>query len=84
MKFHIRYTAVSCIHSHATITNLDKWVKISMANPETLLSCKFTTLRHKYMDLRTPEGLEVFLPVIPRVKMATCGSSIDCFYLAGN
>jgi hypothetical protein len=33
MKFHINYTSVSHIHSHATITNLDKWVEVSMTNP---------------------------------------------------
>ncbi len=33
MKLHIKYTSVSHIHSHATITNLDKWVKVSMTNP---------------------------------------------------
>jgi hypothetical protein len=36
------------------------------------------------MDLRTPEGLEVFHAIIPLVKLATQGSSIDCLYLAGN
>ena len=33
MKFHIKYTSVSCIHSHATISSLDKWVKVSMIDP---------------------------------------------------
>jgi hypothetical protein len=36
------------------------------------------------MDLRTPEGLEVFHAVIPCIETATCGSSIDCLYLGGN
>jgi hypothetical protein len=36
------------------------------------------------MDLRTPEGLEVFHAVIPQVESATRGSLIDCLYLAGN
>ncbi len=71
MKFHIRYTAVSCIHSHMTITNLDKWVEVSMTNPNTPPPRKFTTLSHEYMDLCTPEG-------------ATQGLSIDCLYLADN
>jgi hypothetical protein len=75
---------VSHIHSHATISNLDKWVEVSMSNPETLSPCKFTTLLHKYMDLRTPEGLEVYRAVISRIETATCGSSVDCLYLAGN
>ncbi len=35
-------------------------------------------------SLRTLEGLEVFHTVIPRVKPATCGSAIDCLYLAGH
>jgi hypothetical protein len=84
MKFNIKYTAVSWIHSHATITNLDKWVEVSMTDPNTPPPRKFTTLHHKYMDLRTPEGHEVFHAVIPRVKSATRGSSINCLYLAGN
>jgi hypothetical protein len=36
------------------------------------------------MDLHTPEGLKVFHAIIPRVELATQGSSIDCLYLAGN
>ncbi len=60
MKFHIRCTAVSRIHSHTTITNLDKWVEVSMTNPKMPPPRKFTTLSHEYMELRTPEGLEVF------------------------
>jgi hypothetical protein len=46
--------------------------------------CKFSTLRHKYMDLRTSEDLKVFHAVIPRVEMATLVPSVDCLYLAGN
>ncbi len=84
MKFHIKFTTVSWIHSHATITNLNKWVEVSMTDPNTPPPRKFTTLRHKYMDLHTPEGLEVFHAVIPRVESATRGSSIDCLCLAGN
>jgi hypothetical protein len=75
---------VSPIHSHVTITNLDKWVEVSMVDPETLPPCKFTTLRHEYMDLRTLESLKVFHSVIPCIETATRGSSIDCLYLAGN
>ncbi len=84
MHFHICYTGVSCIHSHATMMDLDKWVEVSMVNPETLPPRKFTTLRHEYMDLRTPDGLEVFHAVIPCVETAACGSSIDCLYLKNN
>jgi hypothetical protein len=84
MKFHIKYTSVSRIHSHATISNLDKWVEVSMTNPKVAPPRKFTTLQHEYMDLLTPEGLKVFHAVIPRVESATRGSSIDCLYLAGN
>jgi hypothetical protein len=73
MKFHIKYTTLSPIHSHATITNLNKWVEVSMTDPNTPPPRKFTTLCHEYMDLRTPEGLEVFHAVIPQVKSATRG-----------
>jgi hypothetical protein len=45
---------------------------------------KFTTLRHKYMDLQTLENLEVFHAVIPRVETASHGPTIDCLYLARN
>jgi hypothetical protein len=83
MKFHCRYTPVSRIMSHATITNLDKVVEVMMADSSTPPR-KFNTLRHEYMDLRTPEDLEVFHAVIPRVETATHGASVDCLYLAGN
>ncbi len=43
---------------------------------------KFTTLRHKYMDLRTSEDLEVFHIVIPWVETTTRSPTI--LYLAGN
>jgi hypothetical protein len=46
--------------------------------------CRFTSLCHKYMDLRTPEDLEVFHAVIPMVVTATRSPSVDCLYLAGN
>jgi hypothetical protein len=83
MKFHCRYTSVSRIMSHATITNLDKVVEVTLANSSTPPH-KFTTLCHEYMDLRTPKDLEVFHAVIPRVETATHGASVDCLYLAGN
>jgi hypothetical protein len=83
MHFHICYTGVSRIHSHTTAMDLDKWVKISMVDPETLPQ-KFTTLRHEYTDLCTPEGLEVFHAVIPHVETAACGPSEDCLYLKNN
>ncbi len=47
MKFHIKYTSVSCTHSHAAISNLNKWVEVSMTNPKVAPPQKFTTLRHK-------------------------------------
>jgi hypothetical protein len=65
MHFHIRYTGVSRIHSHATVMDLDKWVEVSMVDPCALPPWKFRTLRHKYMDLQTPKGLEVFHAVFP-------------------
>ncbi len=83
MKFHCRYTSVTCIMSHATIANLDKVVEVTMAGLSTPPR-KFTTLCHKYMDLHTPKDLEVFHAVIPRVETATRGASVDCLYLAGN
>ena len=45
---------------------------------------KFTTLRHEYMDLRTPEVLEVFHAVIPCIETAAHGFSVDCLYLKNN
>jgi hypothetical protein len=69
--------------SHATVTNLDKVVEVMMADLSTPPR-KYTTLRHKYIDLRTPKDLEVFHAVIPRVEAATRGASVDCLYLAGN
>ncbi len=69
--------------SHATVTNLNKGVEVTMAKLSTP-PCKFTTLCHKYMDLHTPEDLAVFHVVIPKVVTATCSPSVDCLYLAGN
>jgi hypothetical protein len=83
MKFNCRCTLVSWIMSHATVTNLDKVVEITMADSLAPLR-KFTTLCHEYMDLRTPEDLEVLHTVIPRVVTATCGPLVDYLYLAGN
>ncbi len=69
--------------SHATVINLDKIVEVTMSdslNPPR----KFTTLRHKYMDLRTPEDLEVFHTVIPRFATTTHSPLVDCLFLAEN
>jgi hypothetical protein len=83
MKFHCRYSGVSRIGSHKTVTNLDIVVEITMQNG-TRPPRKFTTLQHEYMDLRTSEEIPVFHIVIPRVETASRGPTIDCLYLAGN
>ncbi len=83
IKFNCRYTLAFWIMSHATVTNLKKVVKVMMADLLTPMR-KFTTLHHKYMDLCTPEDLEVFHAVVPRVVIATCGPLVGCLYLAGN
>jgi hypothetical protein len=67
IKFHCCYTGVSRIHSHTTITNLDKCVKITMVDG-SFPPRKFTMLRQEYMDLSTSEGLDVFHAVIPRAE----------------
>jgi hypothetical protein len=82
-RFYCWYLGVSRIGSHKTVTNLDKVVEITMQDGMQPPR-KFTTLRHKYMDLWTLEDLEVFHVVIPRVETATWGPTIDCLYLAGN
>ncbi len=79
MRFHCRYSGVSRISSHKTVTNLDKVVEITMQD-RMQPPRKFTTLCHEYMDLRTSEDLEVF----QRVETATHSPMIDCLYLAGN
>ncbi len=83
MKFQCRYSGVSRIGSHKTVTNLDKVVEITMRDG-TQPPRKFTTLRHKYMDLQTLENLEVFHAVIPCVETTSSGPTIDCLYLARN
>ncbi len=60
MNFHCRYTGVSHIHSHTMNLNLDKCVKITMVDG-SVPHRKFTMLRLEYMDLRTSEGLDVFM-----------------------
>jgi hypothetical protein len=84
MKLHCRYTGITRIHSHSTVTNLDKVVEIGRVDPATKPPCKFTTLHQEYMDLRTNEDLLVFHTVLPRVETANDGPSIDCLYLARN
>jgi hypothetical protein len=83
MRFPCRYLGVSRIGSHKTVTKLDKVAEITMWD-RTQPPRKLTTLRHKYMDLRTSEDLEVFHIVIPRVETTTHGPTIDCLNLAGN
>jgi hypothetical protein len=82
-RIQCRYTNISQIHLHPTVTNLDKIVKVSKEDG-SIPPRKFTTLRHKYMDLCTGEGLPVFHAMIPRVETPLRGSLIDCLYLAGN
>jgi hypothetical protein len=83
MKFHCRYTNVSRILAHPMVTNLDKPIKVSMVDG-TLPPCKFTTLRHKYMDLCTSEGLPVCHAIMPRMESPSCSPLIDCLYLNKN
>jgi hypothetical protein len=84
MKFHCHYTGITRIHSHSTVTNLDKVVEISMVDPATKPPRKFTTLCQEYMDLCTTKDLPIFHTVLPRVETANRRSLIDCLYLARN
>jgi hypothetical protein len=83
MKFHCKYTNVFRILAHPTVTNLNKPIEVSMVDG-IIPPRKFTTLRHKYMDLRTSEGLPVFHAIMPRMESPSCGPSIDFLYLNKN
>ena len=83
MKFYCRYTGVSRIHSHATITNPDKCVEITMVD-NWAPPRKFTTFCQEYMDLRMSVNIEVFHAVIPHVETETKGPSLDYLVLVGN
>ena len=45
---------------------------------------KFTSMRNEYMDLRTPDDLEVFHAVFPRRASLDHESSVDCLFLEAN
>ena len=45
---------------------------------------KFTSMRHEYMDLRTPDNLEVFHAVFPRKASLERESLVDCLFLEAN
>jgi hypothetical protein len=84
MHFHLRYTTRTRTHSHPTLIGLDKLTEITMENPSTRPPRKFTSMRHEYMDLRTPDNLEVFHAVFPRGASLERESSVDCLFLVSN
>ena len=84
MHFHLRYTARTHTHSHPTLTGLDKLTEITMENPSARPPRKFTSMRNEYMDLRTPDNLEVFHAVFPRAASLEHESLVDCLFLVSN
>ena len=84
MHFHLRYTARTRTHSHPTLTGLDKLTEVTMENPSARPPRKFTSMRNEYMDLRTPDNLEVFHAVFPRGASLERESSVDCLFLVSN
>jgi hypothetical protein len=84
MHFHLCYTARTCTHSHPTLTGLDKLTEITMENTSACPPRKFTSMRNEYMDLRTPDNLEVFHAVFPRAASLERKSSVDCLFLVSN
>ena len=55
-----------------------------MENPSARPPQKFTSMRNEYMDLRTPDNLEVFHAVFPRGASLERESSVDCLFLVSN
>ena len=84
MHFHLRYTTRTRTHSHPTLIGLDKLTEITMEDPSARPPRKFTSMRHEYMDLRTPDNLEVFHAVFPRGASLERESSVDCLFLVSN
>jgi hypothetical protein len=84
MHFQLRYTARTCTHSHPTLIGLDKLTKVTMEDPSAHPPRKFTSMRNKYMDLRTPDNLEVFHAVFPWGASLERKPSVDCLFLVSN
>ena len=84
MHFHLCYTTRTRTHSHPTLTGLDKLTEVTMENPSARPPRKFTSMRNEYMDLRTPDNLEVFHAVFPRGASLERESSVDCLFLVSN
>ena len=84
MHFHLRYTARTRTHSHPTLIVLDKLTEVTMEDPSARPPRKFTSMRNEYMDLRTPDNLEVFHAVFPRRASLERESSVDCLFLEAN
>ena len=84
MSFHLRYTTRTRTHSHPTLIGLDKLTEITMEDHLARPPRKFTSMRHEYMDLRTPDNLEVFHAVFPRGASVERESSVDCLFLVAN
>ncbi len=84
MHFHLRYTARTRTHSHPTLTSLDKLMEVTMEDPSARPPRKFTSMQNEYMDLRTPDNLEVFHAVFPWGASLERESSVDCLFLVSN
>ncbi len=81
MVFHLKYTARTRTHSHPTVSCLDKLTEVTMDDPNAHPPRKFTSMRNKDMDLRTPDNHEVFHAVFPRSTIMGHETSVDCLYL---
>ena len=55
-----------------------------MENPSARPPQNFTSIQNKYMDLCTPDNLEVFHAVFPRGASLEHESLIDCLFLVSN
>ena len=84
MHFHLRYTAKTQTHSHPTVSCLDKLTEVTMEDTSVRPPRKFTSMQNEYMDLRTPDNLEVFHAVFPWGASLERESSVDCLYLVSN
>ena len=84
MNFHLKYTTITRTHSHPTVSCLDKMTEVTMEDKSARPPRKFTSMRQEYMDLRTPDNLEVFHAVIPRSTSIDRETSVDCLYMVKN
>jgi hypothetical protein len=82
-KHHVNYSSKVCYIQHKSIINFDHPVTLAMTDS----SCPprgISTLRHKYIDLKSSEEGHIIHGVFVCIELATCGPSLDTTYMCLN